>query len=169
MFNYGMYNPYAPQMQRLQQMEQQYPQYAQQNTQSYPQNPQTYPQSYTQPIGLQGKSVDSVDVVKAMDIPLDGSVSYFPLTDGSAIITKQLQADGTSKTTIYKPFVEPSTPVQQVKYVTEEQVLEMLDSEPEHLLELQEEIKDLKRQLRDISEDMKELKRAKESKRKSDE
>ena len=164
-----MYNPYTPQMQRLQQMEQQYPQYAQQNAQSYPQNPQTYPQSYVQPIGLQGKSVDSVDVVKAMDIPLDGSVSYFPLTDGSAIVTKQLQADGTSKTTIYKPFAEPPTPVQQVKYVTEEQVLEMLDSEPEHLLELQEEIKDLKRQLRDISEDMKELKRAKESKRKGDE
>ena len=30
-------------------------------------------------ISLQGKTVDSVDVVKAMDIPLDGSVSYFPI------------------------------------------------------------------------------------------
>ena len=46
--------------------------------------------------GLLGKLVDSVDVVKSMDIPLDGSVSYFPLTDGSAIVSKQLQADGTS-------------------------------------------------------------------------
>lgn len=169
--NFG-YNPYytpsfAPQMQRLQQMEQQYPQFAQQPPQqNYPQNTQIYPQ---QSLGLQGKSVDSVDVVKAMDIPLDGSVSYFPLTDGSAIITKQLQADGTSKTTIYKPSVEPSTPVQQVKYVTEEQVLEMLESEPECLLELREEIKELKRQLRDMTEDMKELKRAKDSKRKGDE
>ena len=55
---------------------------------------------------LQGKSVDSIEVVKAMDIPLDGSVSFFPLTDGSAIVTKQLQQDGTSKTIIYKPMKE---------------------------------------------------------------
>ena len=39
-------------------------------------------------IGLLGKLVDSVDVVKAIDIPLDGSISYFPLTNGTAIITK---------------------------------------------------------------------------------
>ena len=55
---------------------------------------------------LNGKSVDSLEVVKAMDIPLDGSVSYFPLTDGSAIVTKQLQMDGTSKTVVYKPIEE---------------------------------------------------------------
>lgn len=40
---------------------------------------------------LQGKSIDNLEVVKAMDIPLDGSISYFPLVDGSAIVTKQLQ------------------------------------------------------------------------------
>ena len=28
---------------------------------------------------LNGKQVDSIDVVKATDIPLDGSVSYFPI------------------------------------------------------------------------------------------
>ncbi len=55
---------------------------------------------------LLGKVVDSLDVVKATDIPLDGSTSYFPLTDGSAIITKKLQMDGTSKTIIYKPIEE---------------------------------------------------------------
>ncbi|HJG96258.1 MAG TPA: hypothetical protein K8V90_04045, partial [Romboutsia timonensis] len=53
---------------------------------------------------LQGKSIDNLEVVKAMDIPLDGSISYFPLVDGSAIVTKQLQQDGTSKITIYKPI-----------------------------------------------------------------
>lgn len=58
---------------------------------------------------LNGKSVDSLEVVKAMDIPLDGSVSYFPLTDGSAIVTKQLQIDGTSKTVVYKPIEENNT------------------------------------------------------------
>ena len=52
--------------------------------------------AYQKPLGLQGKTVDNIEVVKATDIPLDGSVSYFPLVDGSSIITKQLQADGTS-------------------------------------------------------------------------
>ena len=65
---------------------------------------QYQPQQIYKQIGLQGKSVDSIDVVKAMDIPLDFSISYFPLTDGSAIVTKQLQTDGTSKTVVYKPI-----------------------------------------------------------------
>ena len=85
-------------------------------------NSQMTQSSYMQPIqpmpamnnqmGLLGKVVDGIEVVKAMDIPLDGSVSYFPLTDGSAIVTKKLLSDGTSKTVIYKPVedVKPETP-----------------------------------------------------------
>ena len=69
-----------------------------------------------QAIGLQGKSVESIDVVKAMDIPLDGSVSYFPLTDGSAIVTKQLQMDGTSKIMVYKPTIEQRGEIKTVSY-----------------------------------------------------
>ena len=166
--NFG-YNPYfqqqyAPQMQRLQNLEQQYPQFAQQ-----PQQPYVQPQNYPQPaLGLQGKSVESLDVVKAMDIPLDGSISYFPLTDGSAIITKQLQVDGTSKVTVYKPFVEPEEIKEQPKYITEEQLKELLESEPDEVEDLKEQIKELKRQLRDVTEDLKEMKKLKESKRKSD-
>lgn len=67
-------------------------------------------------LGLFGKVVDSADVVKVTDIPLDGSTSYFPLTDGSAILTKKLQLDGTSKITVYKPVVEEEKPTS--KYVT---------------------------------------------------
>ena len=67
-------------------------------------------------LGLFGKVVDSADVVKVTDIPLDGSTSYFPLTDGSAILTKKLQLDGTSKITVYKPVIEEEKPIQ--KYVT---------------------------------------------------
>lgn len=167
MYNYGQYYPqYIPQMQRLQNLEQQYPQFAQQTQQSYPQNPQNYPQPT---LGLQGKSVESLDVVKAMDIPLDGSISYFPLTDGSAIITKQLQQDGTSKTIIYKPFTEPTTPSETIKYVSEEEVKVMIENSSETILELQDDIKELKRQNRDILEDIKELRKTKETKRKSDE
>lgn len=89
MFN-NNYNPYYNQPQRFQPTEPIQPI----NTQPYI-PPQT---NNTQQV-LLGKSVDSIDVVKAMDIPLDGTISYFPLTDGSAIVTKRLQGDGTSKTT----------------------------------------------------------------------
>ena len=96
---------------------------------------------------LQGKSIDNLEVVKAMDIPLDGSISYFPLVDGSAIVTKQLQQDGTSKITIYKP-IEAEEPV-TTKYATIEDIenhiksIKMPDMKP-----LQDEIKTLKKQIR---------------------
>lgn len=104
---YQPFNPYfgqpmQPQMQRMPQMDQQYQNYNQQIPTPQP--------VYKQPIGLQGKSVDSIDVVKAMDIPLDGSISYFPLADGSAIVSKQLQMDGTSKTIIYEPVKADDKP-----------------------------------------------------------
>ena len=68
------------------------------------------PQVNFQPKNLQGKQVDNIDVVKATEIPFDGSISYFPLTDGSAILTKQLMQDGTSRISVYKPV-----PVEEVK------------------------------------------------------
>lgn len=93
-------NPFQPQFNRMQQPIYSIPQQPIQPMQTPVQQP------IINNIGLQGKSVDSIDVVKAMDIPLDGSVSYFPLTNGTAIVTKQLQQDGTSKTIIYKPIEE---------------------------------------------------------------
>lgn len=93
---------------------------------------------------LNGKSVDSLDVVKAMDIPLDGSISYFPLTDGSAIVTKQLQMDGTSKTVVYKPIEEKST----TKYLTNDD-LETLKQDYE---DLKQEIKALEKKIKSKGE-----------------
>ena len=96
---------------------------------------------------LQGKSIDNLEVVKAMDIPLDGSISYFPLVDGSAIVTKQLQQDGTSKITIYKPI--EAEEASSVKYATLEDIdsrikeIKMPDMKP-----LQDDIKTLKKQIR---------------------
>lgn len=134
------YNPYYTPMQRFQQQGEQYPQYAQQNY-SYPQNPQ----SYQQPINsLQGKSVESLDVAKAIDIPIDGSISYFPLTDGSAIITKQLQMDGKSKTVIYKPDMSASS---------ENDFRTNLNSDETNYIK--EELKSIKSQIREISDVLK--------------
>ena len=150
---------YVPQYQRMQPQEQQFQQFNQPAQQTYPQNPQTYPQAS---LGLQGKLVDSIEVVKAIDIPLDGSTSFFPLADGSAIVTKQLQSDGTSKTIIYKPSTEPEKAVEQPQYITEDKVMELIKKEPESTKELKEEIKNLKRQLRDMGEDLRELREMKD-------
>lgn len=116
--------------------------------------PQQYSQPqplYKQQVGLQGKSVDSIDVVKAMDIPLDGSISYFPLADGTAIVTKQLQADGSSKTIVYKPIDEKE--VNNVpKYITEEELEERIKTVDND--DIKDDIKELKRKVEDLAEDI---------------
>ena len=100
-------------------------------------------------LGLLGKSVDSIEVVKAMDIPLDGSISYFPLTDGSAILTKQLQNDGTSKTIIYKPIEENTNDTP--KYVTfEDMKKEFSKIDLSDIEDLKDELQEIKKQLKSI-------------------
>lgn len=107
----------------------------------------------TPTMGLLGKSVDSIEVVKATDIPLDGSVSYFPLTDGSAIVTKKLQSDGTSKTIIYRPVDEEKKEEKQA-YVTYDDLdrrFEMLDiSDLEDIKDLKDNLKNLQQELKDL-------------------
>lgn len=98
--------------------------------------------------GLLGKTVDNIEVVKAIDIPLDGSTSYFPIADGSAIVTKQLQQDGTSRIIVYKPMQNKDTP----KYVTVEELNKQLRE-----IDL-DEVNDLKEELENIKKEMKELK-----------
>ena len=122
-------------------------------------NIQYTPMQQNIPNGLQGKMVDSIDVVKAMEFPLDGSISYFPLTDGSAILTKQLQADGSSKIVMYKAVEMDKTKTEKVNYVTKEELKEITSKEPEGMKEVKEEIKNLKRQIRDLSDDIKDYKR----------
>ena len=106
-----------------------------------------------QPTILQGKVVDSIEVVKAMDIPLDGSVSFFPLTDGTAIVSKKLQSDGTSKMIIYKPVDEEKQEVS--RYATFEEMNELFNS-----IDLSD-IDDLKDELKDLKKELKELKKRK--------
>lgn len=143
---YGYGNPYyfQPQNQRVQPIEQQNQPYV-----SPIQNPMQNSSLQNRQI-LNGKSVDSIDVVKAMDIPLDGSISYFPIADGSAIVTKQLQTDGTSKTIVYRPVNEEKkdTPV----YVTMPE-LEKTISELDF-----GDIEDIKDELKEVKKELKELK-----------
>jgi hypothetical protein len=106
-------------------------------------------------ISLQGKTVDSVDVVKAMDIPLDGSVSYFPIIDGSAIVTKQLLQDGTSKTTIYKPVNEEEQIKEMPVFITVDEFNEKIKTLKND--DFKDDLKSIKRQIKDLQEDMEDI------------
>lgn len=129
--NYG-YNPqgrYVPQY-----MEQMQPTYV-------PQQPIQRPTLY-------GKQVDSLEVVKATDIGLSGDTYFFPLTDGSQIITKQLNLDGTSKITIYKPILDTK---EEIKYMTMEDVEKALnDLNNEEIEDIKDELKEIKQELKDL-------------------
>lgn len=106
-------------------------------------------QQVPQSCSLLGKQVDSIDVVKATDIPLDGSVCYFPLIDGSAIVTKKLQTDGTSKTIIYKPVENTDEP--DVKYATIADVESAIDNiDLSDLDDIKDDIKDLKQSIKEL-------------------
>lgn len=87
--NYPQYQQYMNPYQQYQQMQQniQPIQPMQAPATTYPSAPQV----------LNGKFVDSIESVKATDVMMDGSVMYFPATDGKTIYTKQLQGDGTSR------------------------------------------------------------------------
>ena len=139
MFNNYGYNPYYPQQQRMQGMEQQQP--IMTNYQP--------PMQLTKPTNLLGKSVDNIDVVKAMDIPLDGSISYFPLTDGSAIVSKQLQNDGTSKIVVYKPTQEDKKDA--IQFATLDDIQDAIDNlDLSDIQDLKDDIKEIKKQLKEF-------------------
>lgn len=143
--NYG-YNPYYPQQQRFQNMEQ--------PNQQPMMTTYQQPVQITKPNYLLGKSVDNIDVVKAMDIPLDGSISYFPLTDGSAIVSKQLQNDGTSKIVIYKPAQEDKK--EAVRFATFEDIQEAINEiDLSDIQDLKDDFKELKNELKDIQKKLK--------------
>lgn len=128
------------------------------STQQYQQQATDYmsqmQNAYQKPLGLQGKTVDNIEVVKATDIPLDGSISYFPLVDGSSIVTKQLMQDGTSRMIVYKPAeTEPKSTENKEIYVTEKQLEEKLKTVNNE--ELKQEIEKLKKQIKDLTNNSK--------------
>ena len=81
---------------------------------------QQYQQSLQQPVvptqmsganqmSALGKMVDSIDVVKAADIPMDGNAYYFPKADGTEVYCKQWLQNGTTRILTFKPVFEDNT------------------------------------------------------------
>ena len=63
------------------------------------------------PQGLNGKIVDSEDVVKATEVPI-GGYGIFPKADLSEIYIKSWNNNGTTSIITFKPFV-PEAPIAQ--------------------------------------------------------
>ena len=141
MFNNYGYNPYYPQQQRFTGAEQ--PNQQPMMTTYQP------PIQMTKPSGLLGEIVDSIDVVKSLKIPLDGSTSYFPLADNSMIVTKQLQSDGTSKMVVYKPAQEDKKDA--IQFATLEDIQDAInDLDLSDIQDLRDDVKEIKKQLKEF-------------------
>lgn len=98
--------------------------------------------------GLLGKQVENIEMVKVAEASYDGNVNYFPLIDGSAILTKQLQNDGTSKIMIYKPVLEQK---EEIRYVTQEELESALkEHKSDELGKIKDDIEDLKDKFREF-------------------
>ena len=93
-----MQNPYMERMAQLQQYQQ-----------SLQQPMLPTQMSGTNQMSALGKIVDSIDVVKATDIPMDGNAYYFPKADGTEVYCKQWLQNGTTRILTFKPFFDDNT------------------------------------------------------------
>lgn len=81
----------------------------------YPNNYLAYPtympqnQYPVQPRGMYGRVINNESEITPNEVPMDGSISIFPLSDYSAIIAKQWSADGTIKTLRFIPDCSTSS------------------------------------------------------------
>lgn len=94
-----MQNPYMDRMAQLQQYQQSLQQPMSQNSIT----------GASQQMNVIGKIVDSIDVVKATDVPMDGSMYYFPKADGTEIFGKQWLSNGQTRILTFKPDSDTNT------------------------------------------------------------
>ena len=111
---------------------------------------QQYQQSLQQPVSqsqmsAMGKIVDSMDVVKATDIPMDGNAYYFPKADGTEVYCKQWLQNGTTRILTFKPVLEDnpnnlSSEEEKLKFEGFESVLTDISENVDSILEKINEI-----------------------------
>lgn len=126
---YGQYqqqfNPYMQRMENLQQFQQAIQQPMQNNPNLSP---------GLNMLASLGKVVESMDIVKVTDIPMDGNMYYFPQADGQAIYGKKFLPNGQTQILTFKPTLdnEPnnlSNEDEKTKMVAFDEVLGAIRSE----------------------------------------
>lgn len=129
------YNPYLQRMENLQQFQQAIQQ---------PMVPTSM--SGANQFTPLGKIVESMDIVKVTDIPMDGNMYYFPKADGTEIYAKQFGIDGKTQILTFKPLLD-SDPNNSL--VNEEKL--KFDDFSNVLMGIQEDIKTLNEKIDKIS------------------
>ena len=71
-------------------------------------NQQAMPQ---QIVGINGRIVQAVENINANEVPMDGSMAFFPKQDMSEIYVKGWNADGTIRTLTFKPVLNDKTDI----------------------------------------------------------
>lgn len=106
---YGQYQYQNPYMGYQQQIPNQY----QSNSQQLPPTQMSVANQIQQnnQQTIPGQMVDSLDAARAKDIDMSGAPRYYPNINGQEIYMKQLQADGTCPTVVYKRVVTEVAPV----------------------------------------------------------
>ena len=141
------YNPYLQRMENLQQFQQ---------VMQQPMSPTQM--SGTSQFAPLGKIVESVDMVKATDIPMDGNMYYFPKADGTEIYGKAWMANGQTRILTFKPVLDndPNTLSQNEEKLNFEvlgQVLEGIQSDIKTLTEKLDKISKPTRAKKEVVED----------------
>ena len=62
-------------------------------------------------VGINGRIVQAVENINANEVPMDGSVAFFPKQDLTEIYAKSWNADGTIRTLTFKPVLNDKTDV----------------------------------------------------------
>lgn len=109
-----MNNPYQAPMMNNSYMQSQNPYMDRMSfLQNYQQSLQQQPMQMNQQLvsqqspGINGRMVQAVENINANEVPMDGSMAFFPKQDMSEIYVKGWNADGTIKTVVYKPYTAP--------------------------------------------------------------
>ena len=141
------YNPYMQRMENLQQFQQAIQQ----------------PLVPTQMSGANQispfiKIVESIDMVKATDIPMDGNMYYFPKADSSEIYGKAWTSNGQTRILTFKPQFDDETNISsnnEEKLILGilEQFLEGIQNDIKVLNEKIDKISKPTRQRKEVSED----------------
>ena len=109
-------------------------------------------QQYQQPSYMQqaaqrinGRVVQSADMITANDVPMDGSVAFFPTQDLSEIYAKSWDANGKIVTRLFKPVSADNTnnlssETEKLKFDLSENVTEVFEKHFDTLFSKIEEL-----------------------------
>ena len=73
---------------------------------------------YSQPMGIKGRPVASIEEARASIIDFDGSIFYFPDLANKRIYTKQINMDGSAILNVYELKLAP---IEHENFVTREE------------------------------------------------